>query len=453
MGMDTRRDFLKKLAAGAVATPLFLSARARAQEKYDDLRIAFVGTGGICGMHMNEMTRLGVDCPCYCDVDSGRWGGAKERWPNAAAYQDYRIMLEKHADEIDGVMIGTPDHHHFPASVIAMQLGLHTYTQKPLVHTAWEGRQLKELGIAHPELATQMGNQGHASDAWRQLYNYVNAGGIGAVLETHTWTDRATGWWPQGMNRPDGEDPIPANLDWDLWIGPAPMRPFKAQWPQGGNVYHDFVWRGWFDFGTGALGDMGCHMMDGMFWTMDPGYPTLVEPLLVEGITSEAFPAHAIVRWNFPEKDGRPGFQQYWYESGLKPEKPEQLGEDVAWDLPSNGTVWIGSEGVLLFESSGGPIHIWPQEKEAGLNDVPELLPKCPNQDHYAEWLNAIRGTDTTKSNFVYAGGMTETIHLGNIAMRMGQPIEYDGPSMKIPNLPEAEELLSKDYREGWKFH
>jgi len=441
---SSRRTFLKQAATLAGVGPLFLSSRAWGQNANDKLNIAFVGTGGISGAHIGEMVRLGVNCPCCCDVDESRWGQAIDNWPDAKPYRDYRRMLEAHAKEIDGVMIGVPDHHHYPATMIAMQLGLHVYTQKPLTHTPWEARRLVRMAQDNPKLVTQMGNQGHASDAWRTLYNFVRAGGIGTVLETHTWTDRATGWWPQAMNRPDGEDPIPANLDWDLWLGPAPVRPYKE------GVYHPFVWRGWKDFGTGALGDMGCHMTDGTIWTMDPDAPTLVEPVLVKDMTKEAFPAQAIVKWTFPEKDGRAGFAQYWYESGLKPEKPERV--EGEWNLPSNGTVWIGTDAVLLFESSGGPIRTWPEDKMQTFGDVPELLKKCPNQDHYAEWLNAIRGTDTTKARFEYSGKLAEIVLLGNVAMEAGQPIEYDGRRMEVTNLPEANGYLTKEYREGWRF-
>jgi predicted dehydrogenase len=452
--MSTRRTFLKQMALAAGATPLFLSARARAADNYSDLRIAFIATGGIAGAHIGEMTRLGITCPCYCDVDENAWGNARDKWPKATAYRDYRVMLEREAKNIDGVMIGTPDHHHYPATMIAMELGLHTYTQKPLTHTPWESRRLVRMARENPKLATQMGNQGHASDAWRQLYNFIHAGGIGTVREVHTWTDRALNWWPQGQTRLPGEDPIPANLSWDLWLGAAPARPYKNQYPEGlpwkGNVYQPFVWRGWRDFGTGALGDMGCHMMDGTAWTMDPGFPTSIEPLMVEGLTSEAYPTHAKVKWNFPARHGRPAFSQFWYESGLKPEKPE--GVTGEWNLPSNGSVWIGSEGVLLYESSGGPISTFPSNLLKDAGEVPELLKKCPNQDHYAEWLNAIRGTDTTKSNFIYAGGLAEFVLLGNIAMIMGHKLEYDGENMRFPGCPEADQYLTKEYRPGWAF-
>lgn len=461
---STRRDFLKQVAVVAGATPLVLSRRARAQEsKFKDLRIAFIATGGIAGAHIGEMVRLGVQCPCYCDVDENAWGNAANHWPDARAYVDYREMIEKEAPNIDGVMIGTPDHHHYPATILAMEAGLHSYTQKPLTHTPWEARRLVRAAADNPHLATQMGNQGHAADAWRHLYNFIHAGGIGTVKEVHTWTDRALGWWPQGMRRPAGSDPVPANLHWDEWLGAAPVRPFRNTWDhdgaeykdrgpryrQGQQIYHPFVWRGWKDFGTGALGDMGCHMMDGTYWVMDPGYPTTVEPILVEEITDEAFPLEAIIKWTFPPRHGRPGFVQYWYESGLKPEKPE--GVEGEWQLPDNGSVWVGTEGILLFHGSGGPIETFPRELYEERGDIPELLPFCPNQDHYAEWLNAILGDDTTKSNFTYAGGLAEGVLLGSVAMQVGERFDYDGARMTTTSAA-ANALLHKEYRDGWGF-
>ncbi len=461
---STRRDFLKQVAVVAGATPLFLSRRAKAQEnKFADLRIAFIATGGIAGAHIGEMVRLGVQCPCYCDIDENAWGNAANNWPNARAYVDYRELLEKEAKNIDGVMIGTPDHHHYPPSILAMEAGLHCYTQKPLTHTPWEARRLARAAADHPHLATQMGNQGHASDAWRHLYNFIHADGIGTVKEVHTWTDRALGWWPQGMVRPAGSDPVPGHLHWDEWLGPAPAHPYLGSWPEDGagykdrgprynkgqQIYHPFVWRGWKDYGTGALGDMGCHMMDGTYWVMDPGYPTSVEPIMVEEITKDAFPLEAIIKWTFPPRHGRPGFDQYWYESGLKPEKP--AGVEGDWELPSNGSVWIGSKGVLLFHGSGGPIETFPKELYEDCGEIPQILPLCPNQDHYAEWLNAILGDDTAKSNFTYAGGLAEGVLLGSVAMQVGEKFEYDGARM-VTTSAAANELIHKEYRAGWGF-
>ncbi len=438
-----RRTFLRQLSAAVGATPLFLGAVARAQGPNDKLNIAFVATGGMGGAHVNEMNRLGQNCVCFADVDTNAHGRVKELWPNATAYQDYRKVFDKEANNIDAVMIATPDHHHYPASVIALQSGLHCYTQKPLVHTPWEARQLTALAAANPKLVTQMGNQGHAGDAWRVLYEYVKAGLIGDVQEIHTWTNRPV--WPQGLNRPDGEDPVPANLDWDVWLGPAPVRPFKE------GVYHGFNWRGWRDFGCGALGDMACHTMDGMFWTMDPGYPSIMEPIVVNELTAECHPKSAVVKYTFPARNGRPGFLQYWYEGGLKPERPEDLEEGR--ELPGTGSLWVGTKGKLIVPGDyGGGISTIPEPLLGEFGEPAKLLDRCPNQDHYNEFVEACKGNGTTKSHFGYAGPMTETILLCVIAMYAGKPLEYDGDNLRFTNDENANQWISKQYRAGWEF-
>ena len=437
MNSTTRRDFLKRLAAAGAAVPAFLSARAaKAQDKHPDVRVALIGTGGMGGAHVGEMANLGVTVPCFCDVDTNNMGHAKELWPKAHTYQDYRKMLDKEAKNIDGVMIGIPDHHHFPATIMAMQLGLHVYTQKPLVHTVWEARTLWRAAHRY-KVVTQMGNQGHASENWRKLYEMINSGGIGDVKEVHTWSDRPI--WPQGMNRPEGKDEVPPNLDWDIWLGPAPVRPFKN------GAYHPFVWRGWFDFGTGALGDMACHMMDGMYWSMDPGQPTSIEPVEVTGMTKEAFPNSEIIKWEFPKKIHRPGFTQYWHDGGLKPPKPEGM----AGDLGSNGSIFIGTKGTIIVHDAGGSIETAPASLMDEIGNPPQMLPRSVG--HYLEWVLACKGEGRTWSNFEYSAALTETVILGVVAMKVGDRIEYDGEAMKITNIPDANEFLTKDYRTGWK--
>src|SRR5690606_5252419 len=200
--------------------------------------------------------------------------------------QDYREMFDKEKGNFDAVMIGVPDHHHYPATVLAMQHGVHCYTQKPLTQTVWEARQLTKLAAANPKIVTQMGNQGHAGEGWRLVYEWIHSGALGDVLEVHSWTNRPV--WPQGIKRPEGEDPVPSELDWDVWIGPSPMRPYKNR------TYHGFNWRGWWDFGAGALGDMACHTMDGMFWALDPGHAATVEPVAATPHNDDSFPSSTV---------------------------------------------------------------------------------------------------------------------------------------------------------------
>lgn len=434
----TRRRFLRQFATAGAAFPLFLKVSARAQPANERLNIGFIGTGGIGGAHRGEMQRLGQNCVCYCDADTARYDNTPDQWPGARPYQDYRRMLDAEHGNLDAVMIGTPDHHHFPATIMAMQYGLHVYTQKPLTQTVWEARQLTAAASRY-KVVTQMGNQGHAGEAWRVLYEIIHAGALGHITEVHTWTDRPI--WPQGMNRPAGEDPVPASLDWDVWLGPGPQRPFKA------GAYHPFVWRGWFDFGAGALGDMACHTMDGMFWALDPGYPTAVEPVAINGMTAEAFPNSSIIKWEFPAKGDRPGFVQYWYDGGLKPERPENL--EPGRELPSTGNLFVGTEASLIVPGDYGQgMSTIPVGKLAEIGTPPQLLPRSPG--HYEEWVLACKGIGRTWSNFEYAAPMTETILLGNVALRAGERIEWDGPNLRVTNVPNLNEYLTKTYRPGW---
>jgi len=434
----TRRTFLKQAAATA-AVPFIITKWARAQGANERLRIAFIATGGMGGAHIGEMEKLGQDCPCYCDVDTDRMGGAAERWPRAKAYQDYRKMLDAEHKNIDGVMIGTPDHSHFPATAMAMGLGVHVYTQKPLTQTVWEARQLAKLAKRHPRIVTQMGNQGHAGDDWRILYEWIHSGAIGDVTEVHTWTNRPI--WPQGIRRPLGRDSIPASLNWDCWIGPAKTRPFK------GGVYHPFAWRGFWEFGAGALGDMACHTMDGMFWSLDPGTTCVTEPVEVNGKTRDCFPNSSIIKWEFPKRDDRPAFVQYWYDGGLKPQRPANL--EQGRELPGTGNLFVGTKGTLIIPGDyGGGLETIPQGLKDEVGTPPKLLERSIG--HYKEWVEAIKGNGKTVSNFGYAGPMTEVILLGNVACRLGKRLEYDGDDMKIRNEPDANELLTRRYRKGW---
>ena len=302
----TRRTFIKSAAAVAgaavvVSMPGCAGPGVRRKPRYvipsltsprlEKLRVAFIGTGGMGASHLESTQHLGITCPCYCDVDTARMQKAAELYPDARPYQDYRQMFDKEHKNFDAVMIAIPDHHHYPATVIAMQHGKHVYTQKPLAHTPWEARKLAEGAVKY-KVATQMGNQGHAMEGWRQVYEWYHAGSLGQIKEVHVWTNRPSGWWPQGIDRPEGEDPVPANLDWDVWLGPAPVRPFKN------GVYHPFVWRGWWDFGCGAIGDMACHIMDPANWSLglSRAESFTVEVVTQEGMTAQTYPLKSIIK-------------------------------------------------------------------------------------------------------------------------------------------------------------
>lgn len=410
--------------------------------KYKDLRIAYLGTGGIGGHHFEETVPLGVSCPCYCDVDTARFEKAAKHFPKARAYQDYRELFDKEHKNIDAVMIGIPDHHHYTATMIAMQLGKHVYTQKPLTHTVWEARKLLEAAERY-KVVTQMGNQGHAKEGWRLVYEFIHSGALGAIREVHTWTDRPI--WPQGMLRPEQTDEVPSNLNWDVWLGPAPERPYKK------DIYHPFNWRGWLDFGTGALGDMACHMMDGIFWALDPGHPTSIEPLALTEVTAEAYPRASIIKWEFPTRGRRRPFAAYWYDGGLRPPVPEEL--EPGRRMPTTGNLFIGSKAKMLVSGDyGDSPRIIPESKMREIGKPPQLLERSPG--HVLEWIMACVGekpADYPKTNFSYSSPMTEVILLGNIALRMGRRLEWDGPAMTFKNCPEANQYLTREYREGWR--
>jgi predicted dehydrogenase len=421
----------------------------------EGLRVAFIGTGGMGGSHVGDIRKIedekkmGLTCPCFCDVDRREWVKVQELFPGAVGYQDYREMLDKEAANIDAVMIGIPDHQHYPATVLAMRLGKHVYTQKPLTHTPWEARQLAHAASKY-NVVTQMGNQGHSWDGNRKVYEYIHGGLLGDIRETHTWTNRPV--WPQGVARPENKDDVPAELDWDLWLGPAPERPYADK------AYHRFNWRGWWDFGAGALGDMACHTMDCLFWSLDPGSPTSIEPLASTPIVpdnappdrKETFPTASIVKWEFPRDGSRRAFTSYWYDGQLRPEVPAVL--KYGRRLPSTGSLLVGTKNTLLVGGDYGERpRLIPDERHKEVGDPPQILERSPG--HIEEWIMACKGEKPigfARSNFAYAGPFTETILLGNIALRVGQRLEWDAKNMAFPNLPEANVFVSKEYREGW---
>ncbi len=481
----TRREFLHEtLAAGALlaGAPALLAAQDSAatppgkapappdpssepppaasapakKSPYADLRVAFIGTAGIGNFHLDHAEDFGLACPCYADVDTKHYERIAKMYPHAKAYQDYREMFDKEHKNIDAVMVGTPDHHHYPATMIAMKLGKHVYTQKPLTHTVWEARQLA-LAADKYKLATQMGNQGHAKEGWRLVYEWIRSGAIGDVKAVHNWTDRPI--WPQGVERPEGDETPPSNLDWDVYCGPAPLRPFK------GGTYHPFNWRGWWDFGAGALGDMACHTMDGMFWALEPGHCTSVETMACSSVNDETFPKSSIVKWEFPARElstpqpgggskpwHRPAFTAYWYDGGLVAPYPSDL--ELPRKLPPTGNLFIGTKASIVVAGDyGDSPRIYPESRMQEIGKPAQLLERSPG--HVKEWVMACVGEqpiDFPKSNFHYAAPFTETVQLGNVALRYGRKLMWDGPNLTVTNLAEANQFVTKAYREGWKF-
>lgn len=461
-----RRAFLKTTAGVALSSTWGVNI-LHAQNKGDKLRLAIIATGGKGGAHLDCVKRAGDIVVAHCDIDTGRQGIAPGTWPQSKFYQDYRELFDKEMKNIDAIMVATPDHTHYQPTAIAMAAGKHCYTQKPLVHTVQEARQL-EMGVRKHKVATQMGNQGHSGEGNRLIYEYVNGGFLGDVTEIHCVTNRPI--WPQGGPRPQGEDPVPANVNWDLWLGPAPLRPYKN------GTYHDFKWRGFYDFGGGALADMACHTMDSIFWSMNPGLPKTIEVMEIHKHSDDMFPAGAIFRWVFPagklpNGKPRPELTIYWYEGILlkdgkevpalaRVRRPAKMEEGK--EMPQSGNVYFGSKADLLIQGDYGDsprVVTGPGEEAVG--KPPQLLERNPDgggdYGQYAEWRRACIGEKPWNhpgSNFTYAAPMTEAILLGNIALRVGKPGEklvYDAAAMKITNNDQANQYLTKKYRKGWE--
>ncbi|MGB9602671.1 MAG: Gfo/Idh/MocA family protein, partial [Limisphaerales bacterium] len=406
----------------------------------EKLNIAGIGIGGQGRSDLNNMNTENI--VALCDVDWSYAAGTFKQYPNAKKYKDYRKMLDEQKD-IDAVVVATPDHHHFFASMCAIQHGKHVYCEKPLTHSVWEARELAKAA-RDKKVATQMGNQGQASEETRRLCEFVWDGAIGNVYEAHIWTDRPSNglfkeYWPQGVDRPKDTPPVPETLDWDLWIGPAPMRPYHP-------IYVPFRWRGWWDFGTGALGDIGCHAFDPVFRALKLGHPLTVEASSSR-VNEETFPLASMVTYHFPARGSLPPVKLVWYDGGLRPPRPEGLPDGV--QMGTNGRLLIGDKGFILGNK------IFPDKRRNEYKEPPKTIPRSPG--HYQEWILACKGGKPAGSNFDWAGPLTEVVLLGNIALRVQlreeltyHKIEWDPEKLQIKNLPEANKFIKREYRQGW---
>jgi predicted dehydrogenase len=433
-------------ATGTKGKPVAKRRRISPNEKLNIAGIGIGGQGGgdiaACGKSDNVIA--------LCDVDHGYDGTQKTfaQFPNAKKYKDFREMLDKEKD-IDAVTISTPDHMHAFIALTAMQMGKHVYVQKPLTHTIEEARILTQAAKKY-KVVTQMGNQGHSSDAVRQICEWVWADAIGNVKEAHIWTNRPS--WPQGLKRPAGSDPVPATLDWNLWLGVAPERPFVAKYPgTDKNCYLPFVWRGWWDFGCGALGDMACHIMDASNWALKLGYPTSVEVVSQEGATDEQGPLKSVLKYEFPKRGKLCPVTVYWYDGGNLPPRPKDLGADVKLGSGNNGTLLIGDKGYITSDTYSNNPRLLPAEKFKDYQNPKPTLARIKNQNHYQNWIEACKGGAPACSSFDYSGPFTEVVLLGNLALRAGKgKLEWDGPNMKVTNHPEVNALVKNNYRNGW---
>ncbi|MDI1247782.1 MAG: Gfo/Idh/MocA family oxidoreductase [Lacunisphaera sp.] len=439
----SRRSFLHSAglaSVAAVAFPAILrSQTAGGASPNNRLNVACFGVGGRGAAAVDGLK--GENFVAFCDVDDARAAKTYATYPDVPHARDYRRVLDKYANQIDAVTISTPDHMHYPIALAALQLGKHVFVEKPMTHTIWEARQLARLA-EEKKVATIMGNQGHANEGPRILKEWLDAGVLGEVRELHSWTDRPI--WPQGVEAPDHSKMIPVvpdTLDWNLWLGVAADRPFDP-------AYVPFNWRGFWDFGTGALGDMGCHIFDGAFWALGLDAPTRIEAISGRANALSA-PTSSMITYHFAAKGARPAIKWTWYDGGLQPQLPP--GWEEGRKFPINGTLLVGNKATVLTSTYYESVRIIPeiQMKALGPTLPAKTLPRVEG-GHFAEWIRACKGGPAAGSNFQYAAKLTELCLLSNIAVRSRQPIEWDAAAMKVTNLPAANQFVTKEYRAGF---
>jgi predicted dehydrogenase len=504
----TRREFLAKTAtagAGVMIVPRHVLGRGMTPPS-DMLNIANVGVGGMGRSNLTSLVSQNIVALCDVDWNYADKGFAridaeiartqsridhpapgpdgspaptaveiermKARIPNlqrlkndvlpkAKRYTDYREMLEKQKD-IEGVVIATPDHMHATIALAAMELGKHVYVQKPLTWSVDEARKLSRMAT-ETKLATQMGNQGRSLNDTRRAVEYIQSGAIGDVREVHVWTNRPI--WPQGVPRPKapkdpvdtlgwnsarvdsrlaaamaGNYPVPPGLAWNLFLGVSQDVPYHP-------IYHPFNWRGWVDWGVGAIGDMGAHLLDVSMWALELGLPTSIETVS-SPFNGDSYPKATMIFYEFPARGTMPPVKLTWYDGGLMPEKPEELGEEQL--KQEGGAIFIGSKGKLMHDTYGFNPRILPSSLQESVGKPAEKWPRVDNEEHEMNWVNAAKGKTKASSPFEYAAVLTEVMLLGIVALRAGKKINYDGANMKVTNVAEANQYLSRVNRTGW---
>ncbi|MBI1200200.1 MAG: gfo/Idh/MocA family oxidoreductase [Phenylobacterium sp.] len=462
LGAVTRRSLLGA-AAGAVAAPALAAARKLAPS--DKVNVAMIGAGGKGASNAGKLLSQNIVAVCDVDFEHVRrglsdkagnirpeWKAVKDAYDRAERFGDYRRMLDARKD-IDAVVIATPDHHHAVAARWAMERGIHVYVQKPLTNTIEESRKLEALAKANPKLVTQMGNQGHSGADGRRVVEWVRAGVIGKVHEVHVWTNRPV--WPQGVPKPEAQ-PAPESLDWPTWLGPA-----DVDWGYNPDYAH-FNWRGWIPFGSGALGDMGAHLIDFPFWALEPGLPTRVETRHTKWAGNASlwatkrpavltsYPLACITRYEFGRAKGGP-LAINWYDGGILPPTPPGFPPDLPMN-PEGGVLFVGSKGMLMHETYGEKPKLIGEGLEAAAK-VPQTLPRIAGglEGHEMNWIRAIRGEEKVSCPFDYAAPLNETMLLGIAALRADKAIAYDGATGRITNDADANAYLGRTYRPGWE--
>jgi predicted dehydrogenase len=438
----TRRDFMKTTGAAASAAWFVTGSQEQsiAKSSLEKINFACIGVGGKGRVDTTNAGRFG-NIVGLCDIDQRHLDAMAKNYSTAETFNDYRKMFDAIADKVDAVTVVTPDHSHAAASVMAMRLKKHVYCQKPLTWSVHEARAMREIAAEYG-VKTQMGNQGTSHDGLREAAEVVRSGDLGKVTDVHVWTNRPV--WAQGTGRPEPEKK-PDHVNWDLFLGPAPERPYSSK-------YHPFAWRGWVDFGTGALGDMACHTANMAVMALSLFDPTTVSAESSGIVEGESFPKNSQIVFDFPATPDRGPVKLHWYDGGKLPDPALIHGEKMS----SSGSCIIGDKGTLYSPNDYGAEYVLlPKEHYDGYKKPEPSIPRCqvkgnPDYKQMGELVNAIGGGPDAMSNFDYAGRLTETILLGNVAMRAGKPIEWDAKNMKVTNMPEANQFLGREYRSGW---
>jgi predicted dehydrogenase len=428
----TRRDFLKQTAVAATGTVLLGCQTSRRRISANDkLNIGFIGVANRAGDDLNEVAREinSVNVAALCDIDDNFLAKAKQKYPRANTYNDFRRLL--HQSDLDAIVVGTPDHTHAVAAVAALRSGRHVYCEKPLTRTVSEARIVAEAARKHNRV-TQIGTQIHAGTNYRRVVELVQSGAIGPVSEVHVWVAATYG----GMERPKETPPVPANVHYDLWLGPVEYRPYSPE-------YLPFKWRHWWAFGGGALADFGCHFMDLPHWALELRHPLSVEVVDGPPVHPESTPPWLIVRYEYPSRGDKPPVKLTWYHGG---KKPDLLAPDIAakWN---GGILFMGSKGMLLSDYNR---HQLLPEK-----DFADFVPPRPfipdSIGHHKEWIEACKTGGPTTCNFDYTGALTEAALLGNVAYRVGRKLDWDAATLKATNCSEADRFIQHHYRRGWR--
>jgi predicted dehydrogenase len=451
MELPTRRHFLKRTAAMGMAftfIPRHVLGNGGFISPNEKLNMAAIGVGGMGAANINAVAGS-ENIVALCDVDEVRAADTFNRFPNAKRFQDFRVMLDKMHSQIDAVIVATPDHTHAVAAMEAMKRGKHVYVQKPLARSIWEVRMLKEAARKY-NVVTQMGNQGHSGEGIRRICEWLWDGAIGPVREVHAWTTRPS--WPQGIQRPSETPPVPETLNWDLWLGPSPERPYHSAYVPGN-------WRGWVDFGTGSLGDMGCHILDPVVWALKLESPVSVQGSIVADVQNnyskceETYPKASMIHYEFAARGDMPPVSIHWYDGGLMPKRPAELEPGRRMGDTSGGVIFVGEKGKLMCGNVAGSPQLIPYSVMKEYKQPAPTLPRIENDmgGHEMNWVRACKGLEKPCSDFMYAAPLSEMVLLGNLAMFFpNQELAWDSEKMEVKNLPDAMRIIKPVYRAGW---